>query len=121
MDIKTTVTYNPNLSTETEGTLKSLILSSIMDYNNTNLAKFDSVFRFSPFTSKIDDTENSITSNKTTIGAREHKAVTQVQLSIVNSDTGTTTSGSAYTIGGAIDIVFSEIDLKFAPICQGIN
>ena len=118
LDIKTTVTYNPNLSTETEGTLKSLILSSIMDYNNTNLAKFDSVFRFSPFTTKIDDAENSITSNKTTIGAREHKAVTQEQLSTVNSDTGTTTSGSAYTIGGAIDIVFSEIDLK-ATIKKG--
>ena len=118
LDIKTTVTYNPNLSTETEGTLKSLILSSIMDYNNTNLAKFDSVFRFSPFTTKIDDAENSITSNKTTIGAREHKAITQEQLSTVNSDTGVTTSGSTYTVGGAIDIVFSEIDLK-ATIKKG--
>ena len=118
LDIKTTVTYNPNLSTETEGTLKSLILSSIMDYNNTNLAKFDSVFRFSPFTTKIDDAENSITSNKTTIGAREHKAVSEEQLSTVDSTTGSTTSGSGYTIGGAIDIVFSEIDLK-ATIKKG--
>ena len=118
LDINTTITYNPNASTETEGTLKTLALDAIMNYNTTNLATFDSVLRFSQLTGIIDDTENSFISNKTIIGAREHKAVTSEQLSTSSEIATTIGTGVAYKYDTARDILFTDIDLK-APIKPG--
>jgi hypothetical protein len=115
--IGSTVTYNPNTSVETEGTLKGVIISNIMTYNTSNLATFDSIFRYSKLTGIIDDVDVSISSNKTTIGVRQHKAVTSQQLSTSYDVLGDKTE-YAYTVGGAINIIFDEIDLK-APITAG--
>ena len=47
--------------------LKSLIINSISNYNQTSITKFDSYFRFSKFTASIDSTSDSIKSNITKI------------------------------------------------------
>ena len=48
-------------------TLISNVTTTINNYNTNNLTKFDSAFRYSPFTTLIDETDDSITSNITTI------------------------------------------------------
>ena len=115
--INTEVTYNPNIAAETEGTLKNLIIEGIMNYNNTDLATFDSIFRFSKLSGLIDDVDTSISSNKTSIGVRQHKTVTAEQLS-TSFDVYSDQTHYEYTVGGAIEIIFDGIDLK-SPVNAG--
>tara|TARA_Y100000593_G_scaffold93520_1_gene188660 strand:+ start:15907 stop:17871 length:1965 start_codon:yes stop_codon:yes gene_type:complete len=117
LTIDSTVTYNPNIAVETEGTLKSLIVDSIMNYNNLELSNFDSIFRYSKLSGVIDDTDASINSNKTTIGVRQHKTVSSEDLSISYDVYGDGTHFD-YTVGGGIDIVFDGVDLK-SPVNPG--
>ena len=52
--------YDPNLTSLTAGELKQKVIDTITNYNNTNLKKFDGVFRASQVTGNIDDTNVSI-------------------------------------------------------------
>lgn len=67
IQVDTTVYYNPRLTTRSENTLKELIVETIKDYNTNNLNSFTGVFRHSNLSSLIDNTEDSIVSNITTI------------------------------------------------------
>ena len=44
-----------------------MLQTTITNFNTNNLTKFDSAFRYSAFTSLIDDTDDAITSNITTV------------------------------------------------------
>lgn len=55
--------YNPVKSKFPEETLKTLVKNSIVNYNNNNLQKFDSVFRMSQLQRLIDTADESIVSN----------------------------------------------------------
>jgi hypothetical protein len=61
------VKYDEKLTTKTSNTLKTDIISSILNYNNTILQKFDGIFRYSKIIRLIDDTDASLISNITTI------------------------------------------------------
>ena len=52
--------YDPNLTSLTAGELKDQVIATITNYNNTNLKKFDGVFRASQVTTLIDATNPSI-------------------------------------------------------------
>ena len=52
--------YDPNLTDKTAGELKDLVITTISNYNDTELKKFDGVFRFSKLTRQIDATNVSI-------------------------------------------------------------
>lgn len=52
--------YDPNLTSLTAGELKDKVIATITNYNNTNLKKFDGVFRASQVTTLIDATNPSI-------------------------------------------------------------
>ena len=65
------VKYDEKKRTKTASTLKSEILSTLTNYNNNNLNQFDGVFRFSKVSALIDDTDNSIISNITTLKIRK--------------------------------------------------
>ena len=67
IDVNVNVKYNLREVPQGEEYLKSLILNSISNYNQTSITKFDSYFRFSKFTSSIDSTSDSIKSNITKI------------------------------------------------------
>ena len=67
MGINSTVRYNPNLTPKTAGTLQTEISNSMINYGIDSLGKFDVDFRFSVFTTMIDDVEESIVSNSTNI------------------------------------------------------
>ena len=52
--------YDPNLTSLTAGELKNAVIATITNYNDTNLKKFDGVFRASQVTSAIDATNAAI-------------------------------------------------------------
>ena len=60
-------TYNSKNTTKTQETLVSNVNSTISDFNTNTLTKFDGAFRHSQFTKLIDNTDNAITSNITTV------------------------------------------------------
>ena len=59
--------YDSTSTTKSLDTLKSDITTTLINYNNNILTKFNGVFRHSEVTGKIDDTHSSILSNITTI------------------------------------------------------
>ena len=72
--LNTTFKYNANLTTKTSTDLETLVRTTITNYNTSDLAKFDGVFRFSKLSRLIDATDTSILSNITTV--RIQKTIT---------------------------------------------
>jgi hypothetical protein len=62
-----TVYYNPQQTNRSEETIKSLVRDTVVNYNQTDLNRFDGMFRFSKLSRLIDSSEESILSNITTI------------------------------------------------------
>jgi hypothetical protein len=67
LEINTSVYYNPRLTAKSETEIKTLVVDTIKAYNTENLESFTGIFRFSNITADIDNTEDSIISNITTI------------------------------------------------------
>ena len=65
--LNTTFQYNSNVTTKTQSDLETLINTTISNYNTDNLQDFNKPFRHSQLTGLIDDTDNSILSNVTTV------------------------------------------------------
>jgi len=59
--------YNSKNTVKAQETLVSNVTKTITDFNTNNLSKFDAAFRYSPFSSLIDNTDSAITSNITTL------------------------------------------------------
>ena len=69
--IDTTVNYDPVTNLTDEVTLKTNINTSIQNYLQTNLERFDQKFRYSKLVQDIDNTNNSIRNSKSTIKYRQ--------------------------------------------------
>ena len=69
--LTSTVKYDEAATSKTATTLKSDVISTLNTYNANTLQQFDSVFRYSKVTGLIDDTDNSIVSNITTLKIRK--------------------------------------------------
>nr|BAR27333.1 baseplate wedge [uncultured Mediterranean phage uvMED] len=63
--------FDKNSTTKTADTLKSEITTAISNYNLNTLTAFDGVFRYSKITGLIDNVDNSILSNITTVKIRK--------------------------------------------------
>jgi hypothetical protein len=63
IELKTYFKYNSKVTTKTQADLETLIRTTITNYNNSDLKKFDGVFRFSKLSRLIDNTDVSILSN----------------------------------------------------------
>ena len=72
---ESTVNYDPVRLLTDESTLKSSIDSSIQNYIQTNLEKFDQKFRYSQLVQDIDNTNSSIRNNKTKIKYQQRLAI----------------------------------------------
>ena len=59
--------YDANATTQSASALASLITTSITSYSTSQLEKFESVFRYSKFTTLIDDVNPAILNNITNI------------------------------------------------------
>jgi|DEB0MinimDraft_6_1074348.scaffolds.fasta_scaffold00358_8 hypothetical protein len=71
LKIVSNITWNPRLTGLTEYTLRNGIRQEILDFGDIQLEKFDEPFRYSPFTSMIDDYDSGIVGNLTTIQMRK--------------------------------------------------
>jgi len=69
--VDVTVNYDPVTNLTDESTLKTNINTSIQNYFQKNLEKFDQKFRYSQLVQDIDNTDNSIRNNKTTVKYRQ--------------------------------------------------
>ncbi len=70
--LTSTVKYNTSTTTKSSDTLKSEIITAVTNYNTNTLQKFDAVYRHSKLTGIIDDVDNSILSNITTVKIRKN-------------------------------------------------
>lgn len=70
IQLNTTVYYNSKLTNQGADAIRAKVLSTINNYNNTDLLKFDGMFRFSKLSRLIDTCDKSIQSNITTIVLR---------------------------------------------------
>ena len=69
--LTSTVKYNSSSTTKSTDTLKSEIITALTNYNTNTLQKFDAIYRHSKVTGLIDDVDNSILSNITTVKIRK--------------------------------------------------
>jgi len=69
--LTSTVKFDEKTTTKTADTLKSNVIDTITNYNLNTLQKFDTMFRHSKLTGLIDDTDESILSNITTVRLRK--------------------------------------------------
>jgi len=76
VDLTTDVKYNLREVPQGGEYIRSLVLTSISDFNQENLGKFDSYLRFSKLIAKIDDTSDSIKSNISSIKIKNRVEVT---------------------------------------------
>ena len=105
--ISTNFKYDPTKTSQTVSALETLVRASIISYDNSELSGFDTLFRHSQLTSKIDNTETSLLSNITTIRLRKnHTTVIDGTASSISLDFGNSLynphSGHNKTGGGII-------------------
>lgn len=62
-----TAYYNDRMTNKTAAEIATMVTNTILNYNDNELQRFDSVFRFSKLSRLIDTTERSIISNITTV------------------------------------------------------
>ena len=67
LSVNSDVSYNYNITNLSENQLTTKILTSIVNFNDTYLNKFNDSFRYSTFVSAIDSSDPSIISNDTTV------------------------------------------------------
>ena len=70
--LTSTIKYNENATTKTADTLKSNVITSLSNYSESNLQKFEGIFRYSQLIQDIDDTDTSILSNITVLKIRKN-------------------------------------------------
>jgi len=69
--LTSTVKFDEKATTKTADTLKSNVITTLTNYNTNTLQTFDTIFRHSKLTGLIDDTDESILSNITTVRLRK--------------------------------------------------
>ncbi len=67
LKVSTLVKYDADSTTQTADDIKTLIINKIQTFANTEIGKFDRVFRYSKLSRFIDDADPAITNNLTTI------------------------------------------------------
>ena len=65
--LNTTFNYNSSATTLGKSDLETAVLSTLRNYSTNTLGDFNSPFRFSELIGQIDDTDNAITNNTTTV------------------------------------------------------
>jgi hypothetical protein len=70
VQLETTVYYNPNLTNRSSTQIEQAVRQSIVDYNETELQKFDGILRYSRLVRTIDDADKAIINNITTVKLR---------------------------------------------------
>lgn len=67
IEVNSTIYFNPKVTTKKENDIKFIVQTAIQEYSDSNLDSYDGIFRFSKFSSTIDNADVSIVSNITTV------------------------------------------------------
>jgi hypothetical protein len=113
--------YDKKSTIKTAETLQSEIINAITDYNTNTLQSFDSVFRYSKLTGIIDDVDNAILSNITTLNIRKSFTPTlnsstrydiYFRNAIYNPHSGhqAILSSTGFTVAGNTNVMFLDDD-----------
>ena len=103
--------YNSTITTKTASTLASLITAAIATWSDDNLEKHEAIFRYSQFTTMIDEVDPSILSNITTIKMSKTfkptegtatKYTISFENDIYNPHSGHAASTTGTTAGGVV-------------------
>ena len=70
--LNSTVRYDAKATIKTAETLKSQVITAVTNYNTNTLQRFDGVFRYSKVSGIIDNVDESIVSNITTVKMRKN-------------------------------------------------
>ena len=73
--ITTVFKYNTNDTTLSKGELETIVRNAIVNFDNTNLNNFDSIFRHSNLVKDVDEANTAILSNITNVRLQKKKAV----------------------------------------------
>jgi len=73
--VTTVFKYDSRATQLSIGEMKSVVRAAIVNFDNTNLSNFDSIFRHSKLVKAIDESEGSILSNSTNIRLRKSQKV----------------------------------------------
>jgi len=73
--ITTVFKYNKNDTTLSQGELETIVRNAIVNFDNTNLNNFDSIFRHSNLVKDIDASNSAILSNITNVRLEKKKTV----------------------------------------------
>jgi hypothetical protein len=110
MELAVTFNFDPDLGGVNSSSIEATTRTSIVNYFNQNLNRFDSVFRRSNLLATIDELSTSILNSKMDVKIRQNAAITlnstldykvsfPVQLSVSNDDSPIITS-SVFTFNG---------------------
>ena len=69
--LRSSIKFDQTATTKVSDTIKSDVITTISNYNANTLQSFDNMFRHSKMTGLIDDTDESILSNVTTVQLRK--------------------------------------------------
>ena len=67
LNVNSKVSYNPDSTSLSSSDIKDLVLSKIITWKLLNLEKFDRNFRYSKFVKELDEVDDAILGNETTI------------------------------------------------------
>ena len=70
--VNSNVKYDAKATAKTADTIKANVIDKLITYNASTLQKFDAIFRYSKVTGLIDETDESILSNITTVKIRKN-------------------------------------------------
>ena len=115
------VYWNPNITTSTYTDISSKVRSTVLNYAQTQIKTFDSVFRYSKFVNLIDLADTGIVSNITTLRCERHFDAILNQESKYTIDfynplftqgvgSPTNLSSTGFTIAGRAQTVYLDDD-----------
>lgn len=118
--LEVNVYYNEQETTKSASEIATLVRQSILSYNDSDLQKFDGIFRFSKLSKIIDETDPSIVSNITNVLLRRslqprYNVSAQYLVNLVNPIYYSGVAEQAFTstgfyISGSPDIHYLEDD-----------
>ena len=111
------VKYDPNLTSLTAGELTQKVRQVISDYNDTNLKKFDGVFRHSQLLGEIDNADTSILNSTCNVSIQKRLTPTlnQALKYTINFDNG------FFSNVGAADSIISSTTFTFNGLTQQLQ
>lgn len=102
--VKTTVYYNELNTIRSSNDIKVIVTDTILNYDSTELQRFDGIFRYSKVSKLIDESEESIVNNITTVTLKraidpKYNIIAEYNIDLINP---------IYYSGAKEDIVLSS-------------